>query len=132
MLMGYGLNKTKIFRVESVSPDKQWRVLFEDDGDAGNMYLSGYKENVIGEFIDCLKIYHRICPPIEQYQEVFIVWTYDSNRAGLIVDGECWGIFDLAAKRKMSAPLKDNAILPLRKEIWDKGIIKTQGKNLHL
>lgn len=70
--------------------------------------------------------------PIEQCKKVFIIWSDDSNRTGLIVDGECWGIFDLSSKRKLNSPREKNMIVSIERQVWDNGIRENEGEALRL
>lgn len=77
----------KSFIIDSVSPNGLWLVVFEDDGQTGYLYLCVQKNGEFGGIVDHLWIYNQISPPIEECDEVFIIWSADSSRAGLIVDG---------------------------------------------
>jgi hypothetical protein len=121
------------FLVERPSPDNKWITIFEDNGETGYMYLCKYKTNgESGEIGDHLWIYNQINPSIEECKDVFIIWTDDSSRTGLIIDGECWGIFDILNKRKLTAPRVDNCIVSIKRSVWDKGIENNEGKPLRL
>ncbi|GAA0180861.1 hypothetical protein SH2C18_34810 [Clostridium sediminicola] len=119
--------------IDSPSPNDKWTTVFEDNGETGYMYLCSSNED--GEFnqiVDHLWIYNKINPPIEECKNVFIIWSDDSNRTGLIVDGECWGIFDLSRKRKLNAPREKNMITSIEREAWDNGIGENKGEPLRL
>jgi len=121
------------FVIDSSSPNNKWITVFEDNGETGYMYLCSSDEN--GEFdkiVDHLWIYNRINPPIEECKKVSIIWSDDSNRTGLIVDGECWGIFDLSSKRKLNAPREKNMIVSIERQLWDNGIGENEGEPLRL
>lgn len=121
------------FVIDSSSPNNKWVTVFEDNGETGYMYLCSFNEN--GEFdriVDHLWIYNQINPPIEECKKVFIIWSDDSNRTGLIVDGECWGIFDLSSKRKLDAPREKDMIVSIERQVWDNGIGENEGEPLRL
>lgn len=122
--------KEESFIVDSVSPDGLWMVVFEDDGETGYLYLCVRKNDEFGGIVDHLWIYNQISPPIEECKEVFIIWSNDSSRAGLIVDDECWGIFDIKTKRKMNAPRDGNCIVPIDRKYWDYGLAENNGEAL--
>ena len=122
--------KEDCFIVDSVSPDGLWVVVFEDDGETGYLYLCAQKNGEFGGIVDYLWVYDQISPSIEECKEVFIIWSDDSSRAGLIIDGEYWGIFDLKTKRKMNAPRNWNCIVPIERKYWDYGLAENNGEAL--
>ncbi len=126
-------NDDESFLIGEFSPDGKWCVVFEDNGETGYMYIHTVNENgEQGEIFDHLWIYNRIMPPIRACKEVYILWNDDSTKAGLIVDQECWGIFDLKSKRKLNAPRKENQILEISFEIWEKGIDEKNGEKMKI
>lgn len=121
------------FVIDSSSPNNKWVTVFEDNGETGYMYLCSSNENEeFDRIVDHLWIYNQINPPIEECKKVFIIWSDDSNRTGLIVDGECWGIFDLSSKRKLNAPREKDMIASIERQVWDNGIGENQGEALRL
>ena len=125
--------KQKSFIIQSYSPDDKWIVVFEDNGETGYIYFCSSKENgELDKIVDNLWIYNQINPPIEKCKKVFIIWSDDSNRAGLIIDGECWGILDLTSKRKLNAPRDKNMIVSIDMEVWNNGVLKNEGESLKL
>ncbi|MEL7569245.1 MAG: DUF2251 domain-containing protein [Eubacteriaceae bacterium] len=132
--MDNDLNQEKeSFIIESSSPDNKWITVFEDNGQTGYLYLCCANENgELDNIIDHLWIYNQINPPIEECEEVFIIWSVDSDRTGLIVDDECWGIFDLSSNRKLNAPRENNTIVTIKKQVWDRGIRENEGEPLSL
>lgn len=118
------------FIVDYVSPDESWIVVFEDDGETGYLYLGVWKNGEFAGIVDHLWIYNQISPPIKECKEVFIIWSDDSSRAGLIVDDECWGIFDIKTKRKMNAPRNGNCIVSIERKFWDYGLAENDGEVL--
>lgn len=125
--------RKKQFFIDSVSPDKKWVSVFEDNGETGYLYLCTCNE--YGEFetiVDALWIYNTIKPSIHECKEVFIIWLSNSDKTAIIVDDECWGIIDLSSKRKFNANRKDNTIIPIEKELWEKGLDESIGSSLKL
>ncbi|MBS2967547.1 DUF2251 domain-containing protein [Metabacillus sp. KIGAM252] len=119
------------FFTAAVSPNSKWQCVFEDDGETGYLYLCHLLPNGDMEGIaDALWVYNQIVPPITDCQEVFITWAEDSSRAALIVDDECWGMFDLQTKRKLEAERKNNIIVPISFETWEHGVKKDMGEEL--
>ncbi len=126
--MGNSGRSKKSFLLEEISPDENWYVVFEDDGKTGYMYIGAVDENGInGEILDDLWIYNQILPPIEECEEVFILWKEDSSKAAIIVDKECWGMFDLKSRRKISSPRNGNIIVTLPHEIWERALNENEG-----
>lgn len=118
----------KSFFLEEISPDENWYVVFEDDGETGYMYIGAVDENGMnGKILDDLWIYNQILPPIRECKEVFILWKEDSSKAAIIVDQECWGMFDLKSRRKINSPRKENLIVTLPHEIWERPLNVNEG-----
>lgn len=120
------------FIVDSISPNRKWAVVFEDNGDTGYLYLCDFNGEGINGVVDHLWIYNQINPPIEECQDVFIIWSQDSSRVGLIVDNECWGIMDLDSRRKLFAPRKNGSIRSIPKIKWDHGLDHIDGEELRI
>lgn len=121
------------FIVDSLSPDRKWLCVFEDDGETGYLYLCPMKtsEEMEGK-ADALWIYNQISPPISKCEKVHIIWSDDSLKAMLIVDGEGWGMFDLSSRRKLNAPRIDNSIVSIPLATWNEGIQSYKGEQLYL
>ena len=97
------------------------------------MYLCRLNEDgKVGGIVDHLWIYNKINPPIEECEDVFIIWSDNASRTGLIVDGECWGIFDLSSKRKLNAPREKNIIISIERDVWENGIGENEGEILRI
>ncbi len=117
------------FLIGEFSPNEKWCVTFEDNGETGYMYIQPVNENgETREIFDHLWVYNKIMPPIRACKEVFILWKEDSSKAGLIVDSECWGIFDLKSRRKIYAPRNGNAIETLQLEVWERSLKDNEGE----
>lgn len=122
----------KDFYIESISPDRRWVAMFEDDKEAGYMYLSSCKENgEIDKVVDHLWIYNKLTPSIQKCN-VVIVWSNDSTKVVLIVDNKCLGMFDLHSKRKLNASRENDVIVSIPREKWDKGINAYEGDVLKI
>lgn len=61
-----------------------------------------------------------------------IMWSDDSTRAAFIVDRQCWGILDLATRRKLYAPRENGMIVNIPFEKWADGIEPDDGELLKL
>lgn len=120
------------FVVDSLSPDGKWLCVFEDDGETGYLYFcpmdtTGDMQGIA----DALWIYNQISPSIYECEKVHIIWSEDSLKAILIVDGEGWGMLDLSTRRKLSAPRVDNSIVSIPIETWNEGIQPEHGEPLN-
>lgn len=117
--------------IDCISPDEKWAVIFEDNGETGYMYLCYWESaNGLEGIVDHLWVYNQIQPPIQESKEVYFIWSDDSTRVGLVVDGECWGIFDIKNRRKISAPRIDNFIKSIEMKYWENGINSKDGEKL--
>ncbi|KDN57736.1 MAG: DUF2251 domain-containing protein [Exiguobacterium sp.] len=127
------MNEEETFVIESASPNERYVCVFEDDGETGYVYFCPLNDALEMEGVaDALWIYDQISPPIEACEEVGFAWNDRSSRVAFIVDGECWGMLDLATKRKMTAPREDNAIVSLSIELWEAGIPVSEGEPLQM
>lgn len=107
--------------------------MFEDDSETGYLYLLPRLSNGKTKGIaDALWIYNQISPPIDECENVYIIWSDDSTKSGIIVDGECWGMIDISSSRKLSAPREDNCIKTISLETWEEGIPTELGEPLYL
>jgi hypothetical protein len=117
------------FLIAETSPDEKWKVYFEDDGATGYLYIVPVNENgEAKEILDHLWIYNQISPPIRECREVFVLWKEDSSKAAIIVDDECWGMFDLKTWRKINSPRKENEIISLPYDIWERPLNENEGE----
>lgn len=125
-------NQEEIFIVDSLSPDGKWLCVFEDDGETGYLYFCPM--NTAGDMAgiaDALWIYNQISPSIYECEKVHIIWSEDSLKAILIVDGEGWGMFDLSNRRKLNAPRTGNSIISIPLETCNSGIQSDMGEPLN-
>jgi hypothetical protein len=126
-------NEEETFLTEGLSPDGKWLCVFEDDGETGYLYLLPRLSNGKTEGIaDALWIYNQISPPINECENVYIIWSDYSTKSGIIVDGECWGMIDISSKRKLSALREDDCIKTISLETWEEGIPTELGEPLYL
>jgi len=124
-------NSNSPYSILEVSPDNKWYAMFEDDGRVGFLYLGKMKKSDETDDIhDDLWVYNKIDPPIEKCKEVFLLWAKDSSKVGLIVDEECWGIYDLKNWRKMHAPRQGNIIVEIPFETWESGLNETNSESI--
>jgi hypothetical protein len=92
--------------VEASSPDGRFSVVFEDDEQTGYFYARDFTLNEAVFFSDALHIYSvegvtdRHIPSV-----VHILWSRDSTKACLIINGYPHAIFDFASKRSYSRDL---------------------------
>lgn len=86
---------------------------------------------VMAGIADALWVYNQISPLIYECEKVHIIWSEDSLKAILIVDGEGWGMFDLSNKRKLNAPRTGNSIVSIPLETWYSGIKSDIGEPLN-
>ncbi|MEH7355396.1 DUF2251 domain-containing protein [Neobacillus drentensis] len=120
------------FVIDEISPDGKWLCVFEDDGETGYFYFCPM--SLDGEMVgiaDALWIYNQISPSIYECEKVDIIWSEDSMKSIFIVDGECWGMFDLTSKRKLNAPRENNSIVTIPLRIWEEGIPSELGEPLN-
>jgi len=124
-------NENYSYWLNEVSPDGNWFASFEDNGEVAYLYPGRMNKEVKGNKIhDDLWVYNMIYPPIEECKEVFILWSDDSTMAALIVDEECWGMYDLLNWRKLSAPRIGNKIETIPTEVWREGIQENESKSI--
>ena len=124
-------NGGNTFLIQEISPNGEWFTTFEDNGETGYLYLGKILPNETENIIhDHLWIYNLIQPPIQECKEVFIIWSEDSLKTAIIVDNECWGMFDLKSWRKINAPREGNMITSLPLEVWEKGIEVNDGEQI--
>ncbi|MEH7453565.1 DUF2251 domain-containing protein [Gottfriedia acidiceleris] len=126
-------NQNESFVVDEISPNGKWLCVFEDDGETGYLYFCPMASNreMVG-IADALWIYNQISPSIYECEKVDIIWSDDSMKSILIVDGECWGMFDLKSKRKLNAPRENKSIVSIPISFWEDGIPEDLGETLNI
>ena len=88
--------------IEAPSPDGQFGVVFEDDGDTGYFYARDFTlaDSV---FEDALHIYSvKGVTDAHLPSTVHILWSHDSAKACLIINRYPHAVFDFTAKRGYS------------------------------
>jgi hypothetical protein len=82
--------------LESFSPENQFGVVFEDDGETGYFYaVEKDKEGGGLRILDALHIYEG--NEIGR-SKLMIVWSKDWLKCALVLDGYCHAIFDFVAQ----------------------------------
>ncbi|MBN9379216.1 MAG: DUF2251 domain-containing protein [Chitinophagaceae bacterium] len=100
--------------IESRSPENQFGVVFEDNGETGYFYaIEMEKEGDGYRILDALHIYEG-----SEFGKtnLKIVWSRDWLKCALVLDGYCHAIFDFAAQGGYNI----NEFPPLN-SIWTKG-----------
>lgn len=85
--------------IESKSPENDFAVVFEDDGDTGYLYaLDTARKNQ--PILDAVSIYDVInVADRDKPSKFVIVWSSDGLKAALFVNDYPHAVFDFAAKR---------------------------------
>ena len=112
--------------VESFSPENQFGVVFEDDGETGYFYaVEKDKEGGGLRVLDALHIYEAPDPDDppppgtgegKGKSKLLIVWSKDWLKCALVLDGYCQAIFDFVAQGGYSINE-----FPPPNGIWTKG-----------
>jgi hypothetical protein len=95
---GYLMLEKKIKKGEpvflkSMSPENNYAVVFEDDGDTGYFYaieMNGAKDQNI---LDALHIY-QVDEEEQESARILIVWAKDWLKCALVMNEQCHAIFD--------------------------------------
>ena len=81
--------------IESFSPENNYGVVFEDDGETGYFYAVELdpvsKEQRI---LDALHIYEAEDSNAQESKQLLIIWSKDWLKCALVVGGICNAIFD--------------------------------------
>ncbi|AEI42986.1 DUF2251 domain-containing protein [Paenibacillus mucilaginosus] len=124
-------NPEMSFVIDAVSPDGKWLCVFEDNGETGYLYFCTLSpEGELMGISDALWIYNQISPSIHECKQVHMIWSNDSAKTALIVDGECWGMFDLTNRRKLTAPRSNNGMESIPTAVLENGIPEHLGEPL--
>jgi hypothetical protein len=92
--------------VESFSPENNYGVVFEDDGDTAYFYAVEKDPQGHGlKVLDALHIYEsdevgqpgEDGQPVKSPSKLLIVWSKDWLKCALIIDGFCHAIYDFQA-----------------------------------
>lgn len=121
--------------VESFSPENQYGVVFEDDGETGYFYAVEKDKDGPGlRVLDALHIYEGDEGPDQEEEEpeeteqededpqetssshLQIVWSRDWLKCALVIDGYCQAIFDFEGQRGYNINE-----FPPPNDVWTKG-----------
>lgn len=111
------------FIIEAVGPDGVFGV-FEDDGDTGYLYV--YEPNK-SSILQNLHIYNRSTEVDVQEKDVFVIWSADETKCGVVVWGQMRGIINLAGGRSFRMPLRSRGSPGVTDAEWLKGFEKGSG-----
>jgi hypothetical protein len=101
-MKGYLMQEKKLLAgqdtfIESVSPENNYGVVFEDDGETAYFYaLERDPTSQEPRILDALHIYQTEETGVEDKtpQKLMIIWSRDWMKAALVIDGRCHGLFD--------------------------------------
>lgn len=110
--------------IESFSPENNYGVVFEDDGETGYFYAVEKDKDGAGlRILDALHIYEVEEPDATGAQttgkppsKLLIIWSRDWMKCALVIDGYCQALFDLEAQGGYNINE-----FPPPNEIWTKG-----------
>ena len=112
--------------IESLSPENNYGVVFEDDGETGYFYaVEKDKEGPGLKVLDALHIYevdaeekdgNTLEDDAASSSRLLIVWAKDWLKCALVLDGYCHAIFDFKAQGGYNINE-----FPPPNEIWTKG-----------
>jgi hypothetical protein len=90
----FSVGKDSFF--ESHSPENNYGVIFEDDGETGYFYaVETEPEKQVPRILDALHIYEVPgIPEDNKMTKLVIVWSRDWLKSALVLDGLCHAIFD--------------------------------------
>src|SRR5579863_8605772 len=85
--------------LESLSPENEFGVVFEDDGDAAYFYAVEKDEGRTGvQILDALHIHERDEEDeVEEARKLQVVWSRDWLKCALVIGGQCHAVFDFEA-----------------------------------
>ena len=86
--------------LEARSPDERWAIALESENGSVDAYLIDAEKIVVRA---SLHIFDQLAEPLDDEDEIWLIWSDDSKRAGAIVNGELWCLFDLTSERMMAA-----------------------------
>jgi hypothetical protein len=86
--------------IESLSPENNYGVVFEDDGETAYFYaLERDPANPEPRILDALHIHQSEARDVEATpQNLMIIWSRDWMKAALVIDGRCHGLFDFTVQ----------------------------------
>ena len=82
--------------IESLSPENNYGVVFEDDGDTGYFYaIETDPANKEQRILDALHIYEAEDHANEKKTSLLlIIWSKDWLKCALVIDDNCHAVFD--------------------------------------
>jgi hypothetical protein len=102
--------------LESLSPESEFGVVFEDDGEAAYFYaVEKDKQGPGVQILDALHIYERD-GEAGGPSKLQIVWSRDWLKCALVIDGQCHALFDFEAHGGYNINE-----FPPPNEIWTRG-----------
>ena len=89
--------------VESFSPENNYAVIFEDDGDTAYFYaLETDPEKNEQKIVDALHIYETEQNGEEKkLSRLIIIWSKDWLKCALVIDDQCHAVFRVAGGRDL-------------------------------
>ena len=99
-MKGYLMQRQTIVRgqdtfIESFSPENNFGVVFEDDGETAYFYaLEKDPASQEQRVLDALHIYETEEGMEEKQFSLFMIWSKDWLKCALVIDGICNALFD--------------------------------------
>ena len=93
-------------------------AFFEDDGRTGYLYIYDGNQDKI---VNALHIYNRSPTVNVQQDDVFITWSTDLNKCGVVVWDDMRGVIDIRTGESASIPLKDRSTRGVTDTRWLEG-----------
>lgn len=98
------------FIVEGPGPDGLFGV-FEDDGTTGYLYIFDTAREKIAT---ALHIYNRTPALDVRENDMFVTWSSDCTKCGIVIWGDMRGVIDVKRGVSSSVPLRDRSTPGLR------------------
>lgn len=81
--------------IESFSPENNYGVVFEDDGETGYFYaIEKGPGNGEQRILDALHIYELADTTEKKPSSLLIIWSKDWLKCALVIDDHCHAVFD--------------------------------------
>ena len=110
------------------APSRLLTVVFEDDGDTGYFYALTPGADGKLELLDALHVYNAEADLRGKDIQLEIVWTDDSQLAGVRVNASLWALFDFAAQsgwsRSNFPPPAGRWRMSDERPAWDDALIR--------
>ena len=121
-MKGYLLKKESInighpLVIESVSPENNNMVVFEDDGETGYFYAATKNEKgEVAQILDMVYIYDTGSVDISKRKTLLsIIWSRNWQQCGLVLGDVCHAVIDFPAQGAYNL-----AEFPPPNEVWTK------------